>query len=102
MAGCPFLSAESPTEGASLPSEAPLSTDVDPAPAISSAPEEAVSSPCPEGDTADAGGYSARPEPEAPPSSKASAEGKGTDIAKDVASTRDNAVFFFEKRMENS
>lgn len=37
-----------------------------------------------------------------PTSSKASAEGKGTDIAKDVASTRDNAVFFFEKRMENS
>ena len=68
-------------------------------PPISSAPEEAVSSPCSEGDTADVDGCSARPEPEALPSSKASAEGKGTDIAKDVASTRDNAVFFFEKRM---
>ena len=71
-------------------------------PPISSAPEEAVSLPCSEGDTADVDGCSARPEPEAFPSSKASAEGKGTDIAKDVASTRGNTIFFFGKHMGNS
>lgn len=73
-----------------------------PPPAASSASEEAAFSPCSEGDTADADGCLALPEPERSPSSKASAEGKGMDTAKDVASTRDNAVFFFEKRMENS